>query len=313
MPARSRAPAQSIPERMSKQVSIITHSGSFHADDVFAVATLLLVLEPKLVEARVFRTRESAAIQEADFVVDVGGVYDPAVSRFDHHQPGGAGTRENGVPYAAFGLVWKRFGSALSGSEETARLVDERLVQPIDYDDSRGMPLAEIVSGVYPYTIDRLVSVFNATFEEEKSGDEAFFRLVGFAKEILRREIAKADALVKTRSSVEEAYRNASDKRLVVLEREYPWYPILSGYPEPLFVVFPDKGTGNWGVSAVRNGERDYTNRKSFPAAWAGKRAAELAAVSGVSDAVFCHNRLFFAVAKSREGAVALANRALKS
>jgi uncharacterized UPF0160 family protein len=37
----------------------------------------------------------------------------------------------------------------------------------------------------------------------------------------------------------------------------------------------------------------------------------ELAQVTGVADAVFCHNKLFMAVAKSKEGAIKLAELAL--
>jgi uncharacterized UPF0160 family protein len=56
-----------------------------------------------------------------------------------------------------------------------------------------------------------------------------------------------------------------------------------------------------------------FENRKSLPAAWAGKRGKNLAEISGVSDAVFCHNALFMAVANSREGARKLAEFALKN
>ena len=33
-----------------------------------------------------FRTRDPALLDTCDIVVDVGGVYDPAKNRFDHHQ-----------------------------------------------------------------------------------------------------------------------------------------------------------------------------------------------------------------------------------
>src|SRR5437764_1161911 len=97
------------------EVTIVAHNGNFHADDVFAVATVLLVLErsdfPAWRQAipKIIRTRDPKTIEKADFVVDVGGVYDAENNRFDHHQAGGAGTRANGIPYASFGLVWKKF------------------------------------------------------------------------------------------------------------------------------------------------------------------------------------------------------------
>ena len=53
---------------------IITHSGSYHADDVFAVATLTLLLGLNKVE--IVRTRDRDTIETGDYVVDVGGEYD---------------------------------------------------------------------------------------------------------------------------------------------------------------------------------------------------------------------------------------------
>src|SRR5690606_7569866 len=90
--------------------TIVTHNGSFHADDIFACATLTLHLEQQGKGYKIIRTRDESRIDSADFVVDVGGIYDEKTNRFDHHQPGGAGSRDNGVPYAAFGLVWKHYG-----------------------------------------------------------------------------------------------------------------------------------------------------------------------------------------------------------
>ncbi len=297
---------------MDTRIRIVVHNGTFHADDVFAVASLLRVLESKPVEVRVVRTRDEKMIEEADFVVDVGAVYNPERERFDHHQPGGAGERENGVPYAAFGLVWKKYGATIAGSVEAASFVDRVLVQPIDYGDNSGSPLSEFVPGVYPYTIDRIVSVFDKTFlEPERDTDEQFFKLVGFAKEIIIREVAEAHALAEARKYVEDAYSKSVDKRIVVLEKKTPWYHVIQDKPETLFIVFPDGDSGRWGVSAVRKGMYDFSNRKDFPFEWAGKRDEDLARVSGVDDAVFCHRRLFFAVAGSKEGALALAQKAV--
>ena len=85
---------------------IVTHNSTFHADDVFAVATLLII-EP---DAEVIRTRDENIISSADYVVDVGQIYDKDKKRFDHHQLGGAGKRDDGIEYASFGLVWKEYG-----------------------------------------------------------------------------------------------------------------------------------------------------------------------------------------------------------
>jgi uncharacterized UPF0160 family protein len=87
---------------------VATHDGSFHSDDVFAIAALQLLLGENEVE--VVRVPKDSPSIEADYVVDVGGVYDHERRRYDHHQPG-APVRENGIPYAAFGLVWRHYGA----------------------------------------------------------------------------------------------------------------------------------------------------------------------------------------------------------
>jgi len=54
-------------------------------------------------------------------------------------------------------------------------------------------------------------------------------------------------------------------------------------------------------------------NRKNFPKLWAGLRDEELQNVTGVPDAIFCHRGLFLAIAKSKEGAIKLAQIAVES
>ena len=128
---------------MKKKIRIITHSGNFHADELLAVAAIEIQLNGTLYE--VIRTRDPEVWKTGDYVVDVGGVYDPTANRFDHHQKGGAGER-NKVPYSSFGLVWKHYGEAICGSKEVADGVEARLVYPIDLADVNQDGLLDLVS-----------------------------------------------------------------------------------------------------------------------------------------------------------------------
>ena len=114
------------------QKIIVTHDSGFHSDDVFAVATVLLVLEKKGEEGIIVRSRDEDVISKADFVVDVGRIYNEENEKFDHHQIGGAGVRENSIPYASFGLVWKKYGEVLCGDSDVQKIMDKSLVQFID-------------------------------------------------------------------------------------------------------------------------------------------------------------------------------------
>ena len=65
-----------------------------------------------------------------------GIVYDIGDGMFDHHREPRQ-TRPNGVPYAAFGLLWRVLGPGLVG-ERQARLIDENFIQPLDLNDNTG-------------------------------------------------------------------------------------------------------------------------------------------------------------------------------
>lgn len=287
---------------------IVTHSGNFHTDEVFACAVLSILNDGKI---EIERSREKEVWATGDYVVDVGGEYDPARGRFDHHQEGGAGARSNGIPYSSFGLVWKEYGEKISGSPYVARVIDERLVQPVDAGDN-GFETFGVCGEVAPYILQDVVSAFRPGWNEARTEDEGFFDVVPFAEKIIAREIVRARTEEEGKRHAEEAYLKAEDKRIIILEDHYPWYEALGTQPEPLFVVKPDRGNmGKWKIEAVRGDVHSFKNRKNLPSAWAGKTGAELAKVSGVADALFCHNKLFVAVAGSKEGALRLAQLAV--
>ena len=85
-------------------------------------------------------------------------------------------------------------------------------------------------------------------------------------------------------------------------------------YKDILFVVVPaSKSLESWKLLAVPSSINSFENRKNLPQAWAGLKDEELQKISGVSDATFCHRGLFLAGAKSKEGAIKLAQIALES
>lgn len=289
----------------TKKKILVTHNGTFHSDDVFATATLSILLDGHI---KVIRTRDPKWFEKGDFVYDVGGEYDPSRNRFDHHQIGGAGKRDNGIPYAAFGLVWKAYGKQLCDSKEVADRVEEHLVQAIDAEDN-GLDTYKIEGEVGPYLIQGVVSAFRPTWKEEEEYDKPFMEIVNFAKKFLIRKIEKAKASLEAEAFIRKAYINSKDKRLIVLDDHYPWRTFIVEYPEPLYVVIPK--SDKWNVYGVNKEITTHENRKPLPLSWAGLRDEELAKVTGVADATFCHNGRFLVVAKSKEGAIALAEKAL--
>ena len=290
-----------------KNKILVTHDSTFHADDLFSTATLSILNNGNI---KVFRTRDPEIMKKGDYVYDVCGEYDPARNLFDHHQKGGAGLRHNGIPYASFGLVWKTYGEKICGSKEVANMIDEKLVQSIDANDN-GINLFDIKGDVSPYTIQDLLFCYRPSWKEEQDYDKAFMELVPIAVKIISREIIKTKDTLEANSIVNNAYEKAENKRIVILDGHYPWGEILYQHKEVIYVVSVKSGL--WRVEAVRKEKYGFETRKPFPESWAGKRDDDLAEITGVKDATFCHNGRFLAVAKSKEGAMELAQKALTS
>lgn len=297
---------------MDKKTIIATHNSNFHTDDIFAVATLLLVLDESA-NVSIVRTRDMNIIEGVDYVVDVGGVYDESKNRFDHHQIGGAGVRPNTIPYASFGLVWKKFGETLCGTTEIAEKIDQILVQWIDATDNGFNFIETKIPDVYPYDIGLFFNTFIPDWKEgEENIDNIFMEVVSLAKLVLSREISKRKNLAEVRSIVESKYRETSDKRLVVFDKYYPAVEFLSKFSEPLFVVFP-KSEKEWVIKTIRDNRASFISRKLLPENWAGRTDSDLEAITGVSGALFCHTGRFIAVAKTKGAILSMAQIALNS
>lgn len=292
----------------NKKTTIAVHDGRFHADDVFAAATLSILLDGKV---RIIRTRDEDTIRNADYVIDVGGIHDPSSRRFDHHQKGGAGTRENGVPYAAFGLVWKEYGATVAGSASAAEQIENKLVCSIDAADNGVETYTPVSDSLFPYIIQTAFSAHMPTWKENLDTDKQFLEAVSIAERILRREIAQATAYVEAKSHIDRIYKEASDKRILVLDRMYPWERILLEYPDVLFVVASRDGK-RWKTEPTLVGE-GFERKAYFPASWAGLRGEDLEKASGVNGATFCHNGRFIATGTSKEVVLKLAEIALKN
>jgi len=284
-------------------ITIATHNGNFHADDVFSIAALKHIF-PSIT---LIRTRDSDLITKADIVLDVGGEYDPDNGRFDHHQRGGAGERENGIPYSSFGLIWQKYGVELcQGNKDIAHAVDKGLVSTIDAIDCghvEGVP-----QGI---SLSQTIGMFNPTWQEDSHVDACFDEAVEFASRVLERFIAAAGGGVNAKAIVAKAIDDAEDPRVIVLEQYTPWKRTVHTLSEEaLYVVYPSQ-TGEWRIQTVPTEPGSFENRKPLPQPWAGLSDQELQTATGIDDAMFCHNGLFIAGAKSFEGTMKMASLAL--
>ncbi|MFL5859607.1 MAG: MYG1 family protein [Solirubrobacteraceae bacterium] len=289
---------------------IATHDGSFHADEVFAIAALAL----RGGSIEVVRSREREVLARADVRVDVGFRHDPSTGDYDHHQREFDRTRDNGVRYASFGLIWREFGAEVcNGDPEVADAVDVSLVQGVDANDTGQRITESLIDGVHPLTVNGVVGGFNARWDETLTPAQERLRFdeaVELARGIVSREILSAAAGSRSARIVNDAIAAAADPRVIELPVNAPWKQVLvPEAPDALYVIYPKRQ--GFGLEAVPRELGSFENRRDLPATWGGLEGEELVAVTGVPDALFCHAKRFLVVASSRDGIERLAQLAL--
>ena len=257
-----------------KDARSFTHGGKFHADDVFSAA-LLFYINPEITILRGNRVPD-------DFD---GIVFDIGRGAYDHHQRDSR-VRENGVPYAAFGLLWEAVGAEILG-EELAEEFDEAFVQPLDHNDNTGEK----------NELATLIGNFNPTWDAQGGNDEAFFQAVSVAGMILENKFERyrgneradrrvEEILEEHRQAVTSGKRDSEDAKILILPEFVPCQKRLSE-TEIAFVIFPS----NRGGYCIQPQKKEYSmNYKcSFPKQWLGLENEELQEATGLASAGFCH------------------------
>ncbi len=299
---------------------LITHSGKFHCDEVFAYVVLRLALG--LGEAGadhvLVRTRDAAVIATGDVVWDVGSVHDPATGRFDHHQRG-APTRADGTPFSSAGLIWQVHGEAamrtllppeqraLAGA--IAAEIDGSVVRRIDENDNGVASAREDTLG-----LASLVGDCNPPWDAPQSDvatDAAFGVATALVDGVLRRRAMSLRARLAAAAEVVAAHRASADPRILELDRGMPWKAAVFAHALPVVYAIYPVSNGNWMVDCMPPEAGSFAQRLPLPEAWAGLQDAALAEASGVADAVFVHVRRFVGGARTREGALEMARRAV--
>lgn len=266
-----------------------THSGKFHADDVFSTA-LLFYINPEIQITRGNKVPE-------DFE---GIVYDIGRGTYDHHQKDSR-VRENGIPYAAFGLLWEELGGEILG-DELAERFDEEFVQPLDQNDNTG-DKNELAS---------LIGTFNLAWDQEGSNDDAFFQAVSVAGMILENKFAKYKGNERADQQVEvylmdldneimQGRKTKKDKRILVMPKFVPCQKRLSE-TEIEFIVFPSNRGGYCIQPLKKMNSMNY--KCSFPQEWLGLEGDELQSATGLKSASFCHKGGFLMTVGELEDAV---------
>lgn len=326
---------------------IVTHNGTFHADEALAVHLLRKL--PEFAKLPLTRTRDSETINAAAVVVDVGAEYDVERQRYDHHQRdfGEVFDDEHKTKLSSAGLVWKHYGRDILGVHLSLPVEDARVVllhrklyddfiEAIDGIDN-GIEQYGSATPAYQSRTDlsSRVSYLNPAWNQSASPtdyDARFEKASSLAgTEFFDRVDYAFRAWLPARQVVVDALKVRRDKsgdeqgRIIVFDKPATWKSHLfdiegtdesfgAAKGDVIYVVYEDE-SGHWRVQAVPSSSNSFNLRKALPEQWRGVRDAELDELlsqHGIPEgAIFVHAAGFIGGHATREGALLMARNAL--
>jgi len=334
------------------KVWIGTHHGTFHCDEVLAIAMLRTLPEYK--DAAVVRSRDKEVLDKCDIVVDVGAEYNPDCHRYDHHQRGFEETMDGyKTKLSSSGLIYKHFGkrvmmqifnqrkaqcNANSSGTELVPMMDESVIDKLFikvYEDfmehidgiDNGIPHADATLN---YKIESHMSSrigrLNPSWNMESSNEE-MERRFSLALQLASTEffdylISLAESWWPGRLIVETAFEkrleNYPSGEIIVLDRYCPWIAHLEDIETEnnlkglVKYVLYMDSHGAWRIHAAPVEVGSFQSRLALPEAWRGVREQELDEVSGISDCTFVHANGFIGGNKTLEGTIKMAVKSIQ-
>jgi len=272
---------------MSNFKSIVTHNGLFHADEVTACALLIhFASASRAIE----RTRDASIIEAADVVVDVGGIFNPLMMRFDHHQDFYEGT------LSSAGMVLSFLESEMP--QGLAQYLRDQFIDGVDAIDNGLAPKLE--KGFLDFS--GVISSFNTDDPFGNDQDWAFMSAVEFTIEMVERMVTRHEKLMKDAAKIDAAFDNYDGKGILELPGFLNWQKDVCHF----------NGLADDGAAIRRviwpqaDGWRVQVPPKELGSFELG--AAPLTGEDAPEDLVFVHKAGFIGGAKSKEGALQLAS-----
>lgn len=231
-------------------ITLVTHKGKFHSDDVMATAILKILFEEKLKFktnlVRTFTPKEDGYDDNTPNTI----VYDIGLGQYDHHQVGEDakhcirvdeftdefGKKHTEVKkYAAVGLIWNEIGVSWIG-EKYAPVIYDNIIRFVDdHDNGNGHnPLSTFISMMNPNILSPTDEMFKNSFD----------RAVNLCMNFFRETIAHYSFIQKCERALVLAAAN-SDGACLVTEDYYPGADDICRERGIPFYVYPNQ-RGGW-------------------------------------------------------------------
>ena len=284
----------------------ITHSGVFHADDVFATAFLDLYFT----NISVIRLDSVPLNVDNDVII-----YDIGKGKFDHHQSN-ARIRDNDIKYSSFGLLFEEYGLRylkklkLKNTKAVYNYLVKDFIEAIDAIDNGIFP--EIKSIYKIKIVSDVIKMFNPSYGSNDNEDEQFIKAVSLAEAILTEELKNVIGKVNANKKV-KTILNKTKGPLLILDEYLPYEETvltsLAG-KKIKFAIYPSN-RGGYGIKTIPISTTEKTSRVYFPKTWGGLTGEDLEKETGVKGSLFCHTNRFLMTASNLDIAIKLANIAI--
>lgn len=277
-------------------MKIVTHDGIFHADEVFAVATILFFQGLQIEDIEIVRTRDREIISEEQnqkdtFVLDVGNVYQTEMLNFDHHQS--SDFRASNV------LVLNYFKSQ--------NKIDDFLFNELrpfyngisDFDtNSNGIiqKFSTLNEAEEYRTVSNIISGFNRNPNDEQTQNEQFKKAVTFAKTILENEIHSAKERAKG-MFIWYYGQKINDHKVILLDEFCSVWQREAKKTNIKFVIYPPN-SNQWNLQSIDS------NLYPLPS------EEDMKSIVG-DELVFAHKGKFVAGFKTKQAAIFIASELL--
>lgn len=304
----------------SSFMRIGTHDGSFHADDVLAVAILTTIYP----NHQIVRSRDTDILNMMDILIDVGDIYDHRIKRYDHHMHNPPKDKFDHM-FSSAGLIWRHYaktyleaigipkdftfeGNTFGLITSVERHIRIHWIHPIDRADN-GLnqgptAISEIVRSMRPIHPERSTQRF----------DQLFLEAVSMVSHIFKRScFHSADHVIAKTQCMHSEKKILLDDKVIVSQYPFHNYKVLNTTTAHFSICPSDVYEGSELYFVVRPilDLNTKSFKTPFPAEILGCRSATIEQHLGIKGVNYIHHNGHLALVNSEEEAISLCKKLL--